>query len=177
MFLILTFFNLEKILFCICHMRVYVIQNYIEELSTLRELIQKIIKRYIKRNNWSTNKTMPISLESKYLEIFILLRYLFYFCYKITDNCGWVGDTLCLISLAQHGLTKTTILRILNQRGYTNDLEVFCLFYIIFIKLMIIYKVTEMNWAIFRMTFGFFILLEFYHIRMNTLKKPFKLYF
>ncbi len=57
---------------------VNVMQNYIEEVSTLRELIQKIIKRYIKRNNWSTNKTMPISLESKYFEIFIL-KYLFLF--------------------------------------------------------------------------------------------------
>ena len=43
---------------------VNIMENYIEEVSTLRELIQKIIKRYIKKNNWSTNSSVPISLES-----------------------------------------------------------------------------------------------------------------
>ncbi len=44
---------------------VNIMENYIEEVSTLRELIQKIIKRYIRKNNWSTNSSVPISLESK----------------------------------------------------------------------------------------------------------------
>lgn len=42
-----------------------IMENYIEEVSTLRELIQKILKRYIKRNNWSTNRGEPISLQSR----------------------------------------------------------------------------------------------------------------
>ena len=42
---------------------VNVINSYIEEVSTIREIIQKIIKRYIKKFNWSTDKSMPLSIE------------------------------------------------------------------------------------------------------------------
>jgi hypothetical protein len=40
---------------------VNVLSSYIEEVSTIREIIQKIIKRYLKRNNWSVNSDVPIS--------------------------------------------------------------------------------------------------------------------
>ena len=35
--------------------------SYIEEVITLRELIQKVIKRYLKKNNWSTDQSQLIS--------------------------------------------------------------------------------------------------------------------
>jgi len=42
---------------------VNVINSYIEEVSTIREIIQKIIKRYIKKFNWSTDTSMPLSIK------------------------------------------------------------------------------------------------------------------
>ena len=42
---------------------VNVINSYIEEVSTIREIIQKIIKRYIKKNNWSTDSSIPLSIK------------------------------------------------------------------------------------------------------------------
>lgn len=54
---------------------VSVMESYFEEISTLRELIQKIIKRYIKKNNWSTNSTIPISIESQFIYIAFFSNY------------------------------------------------------------------------------------------------------
>lgn len=39
--------------------------SYIEEVSNIREVIQKIIKRYLKKNNWSTNTNVPLSTGNK----------------------------------------------------------------------------------------------------------------
>ena len=44
------------------------------------------------------------------------------------DNPGWVGDILCLLALSLHGMSKEAILRILQLRGYVDDLEVSILF-------------------------------------------------
>ena len=41
---------------------VNIINSYIEEVTTLRELIQKILKRYLKKNNWSTNTSESLSV-------------------------------------------------------------------------------------------------------------------
>lgn len=41
---------------------VNIINSYIEEVSTLRGIMEKIIKRYInKKNNWSLDNTIPLS--------------------------------------------------------------------------------------------------------------------
>ena len=56
------------------------------------------------------------------------------------ENPGWVGDILCLLALSIHGIKKDSILRILQLRGYTDNLEV-----------------TDFSWRIFRMQFGGFI--------------------
>jgi hypothetical protein len=40
---------------------VNIINAYIEEVTTLRELIQKIIRRYLKKFNWSRNRLEPLS--------------------------------------------------------------------------------------------------------------------
>lgn len=42
---------------------VNIINSYIEEVSTIREIIQKIIKRYIKKFNWSTDSSTPLSIK------------------------------------------------------------------------------------------------------------------
>ncbi|CAF0851226.1 unnamed protein product [Brachionus calyciflorus] len=81
---------------------VNIMNSYIEEVSTIREIIQKILKRYLRKNNWSVNKDMPLSL----------------------DNPGWIGDTLCLIAMSLNGITKETILRILRRRGYDGNLKI-----------------------------------------------------
>ena len=98
---------------------VNVINSYIEEVLTLREIIQKILTRYIKKYNWSVDPSIAIS---------------------IPENAGWIGDVLCLIALSHHGITKDSIMRILELKGYTGDL-----------------RVTEFHWRIFRMQFGNFI--------------------
>ncbi|CAF1140264.1 unnamed protein product, partial [Brachionus calyciflorus] len=89
---------------------VNIMNSYIEEVSTIREIIQKILKRYLRKNNWSVNKDMPLSL----------------------DNPGWIGDTLCLIALSLNGITKETLLRILRRRGYDGNLKITELFWNIF---------------------------------------------
>ena len=47
-------------------MSVNIINSYIEEVSTIREIIQKIIKRYIKKNNWSTDSSTPLSIKGDF---------------------------------------------------------------------------------------------------------------
>lgn len=37
------------------------VNNYIEEVATIGEIIEKMIKRYIKKNNWSVNRESPLS--------------------------------------------------------------------------------------------------------------------
>lgn len=37
------------------------VNNYIEEVATIGEIIEKMIKRYIKKNNWSVNREAPLS--------------------------------------------------------------------------------------------------------------------
>lgn len=97
---------------------VNIINSYIEEVTTLRELIQKIVKRYLKKNNWSTDYSLSLN----------------------PANPGWIGDTLCLIALSRHGITKEAIMRILKMRGYHGPL-----------------RVQDFHWSIFRMKFGNFI--------------------
>jgi hypothetical protein len=41
---------------------VNIINSYIEEVSTIREIIQKIIKRNLKKNNWSVNSSTSVSV-------------------------------------------------------------------------------------------------------------------
>ncbi len=59
---------------------VNIINSYVEEVTTLRELVQKIIRRYLKRFNWSLNKNEPLShskfasLFFEYLQISVLNR-------------------------------------------------------------------------------------------------------
>ena len=57
------------------------------------------------------------------------------------DNPGWVGDVLCLLALSVHGINKEAVMRILELRGYSGELEV-----------------TDYSWRIFRMQFGGFII-------------------
>jgi hypothetical protein len=50
-----------------------IINSYIEEVSTLRGIFEKIIKRYIKKNNWSLNNS--ISLSTGLFFVFINIFY------------------------------------------------------------------------------------------------------
>lgn len=43
------------------HHPVNVMNSYVEEVSTIREIIQKILKRSLKKNNWSVNLGLPLS--------------------------------------------------------------------------------------------------------------------
>jgi hypothetical protein len=65
-----------------------------------------------------------------------LLIYFIRIYYKFTfkkENCGWMGDILCLICVSVHGINKDSIMRILAQKGYVNDLKVNCIrFFIIY---------------------------------------------
>ena len=46
----------------------HIIDSYLEDVSTLREVIQKILNRYlVKRYNWSTVSTMPLSKGMIYI--------------------------------------------------------------------------------------------------------------
>lgn len=48
----------------------HVIDSYIEDVSTIREVIQKIILRYlVKRYNWSTNTTKPLCKGKKRMNL------------------------------------------------------------------------------------------------------------
>lgn len=50
------------------------VDNYIEEVATIGEIIEKMIKRYIKKNNWSVNRDIALSI-GKFL-VFAHLKWL-----------------------------------------------------------------------------------------------------
>ena len=68
------------------------------------------------------NDFILLFLKWDYTWIFLIKK--FNFVYGIIENPGWIGETLCLIALSVHGLTKSSILNILRRRGYTNNFEV-----------------------------------------------------
>ena len=79
------------------------IDSYIEEVSTIREIIQKIIARYIKKPiNFVSDPDVTLSVE----------------------NPGWMGESLCLIALSPNGITKQSIQSILKMKGYVDSYEV-----------------------------------------------------
>jgi len=94
-----------------------IINSYIEEVSTIREIIQKILKRYLKKNNWSVNSSTALSVGKCSLFLH-MVRNDAYFPLYLKDNPGWMGDVLCLIALSKHGLGKDSAKRILKLRGY-----------------------------------------------------------
>ena len=81
---------------------VNIMNSYFEDVATIREIIQKILKRYLRKNNWCVEDNLPLSLE----------------------NPGWIGITLCLIALSVNGISKETILRLLYKLGYVEHLAI-----------------------------------------------------
>ena len=98
---------------------VNIINSYIEEVSTLKGIMEKIIKRYIKKNiNWSRDTTVPLSFG---------------------ENAGWLGDVLCLIAVSTNGIRKDALFRILNLRGF-NDVCAPLFFVCLLVQNSILYR-------------------------------------